>query len=258
MRSTAVILVAVGMLVAAGPAPARASTAVRPCGFIHASVPYSHTGRRYRWRTYVRGSASCQSATAVLNAVTHLHARAHVGSDDANSYFSFQGWRCSFGLMGGQPCWQPAHRPYRSAALALNCSIASSGCPADVPADYLPQGHGFTGAHAAAATPRLLGFPCGFDQPCRQRPMYRPQTFYLGSHYEFEQTRWTQWNQFGASAQTTLSSEYQGAKRRVRTTVVFSDPKRMCGILTFTEWHAGSGDSATLYRSGSSCFFVIQ
>jgi hypothetical protein len=75
----------------------------------------------------------------VLSAVMHLRTAAHVGSDNANSYFSYRGWRCSFGQMGDQPCWLPVTRPYRAAAIALNCADQpDGGCPGRIPHNYLP------------------------------------------------------------------------------------------------------------------------
>jgi len=69
----------------------------------------------------------------------HLRASAHVGKDNADSYFSYHGWRCAFGQMGNQPCWLPATHPYRAAATALNCDDhPDGGCPARIPHDYLP------------------------------------------------------------------------------------------------------------------------
>lgn len=113
-------------------------------------------------------------------------------------------------------------------------------------------------SRASTAATSLLGYPCTLLQVCRQRALYKPRSFVLGSHYRFENTRWTQWGRFGASAQTTLFSEFQGSRRRVRTTVVFSRPQRMCGVMTFTEWNAGSGDSAKMFRSGGMCLFIVQ
>jgi hypothetical protein len=66
----------------------------------------------------------------------HLRGSAHVGSDNANSYFSYQGWRCDFGQMGEQACWTPASRPYRAQAFAINCDNPDGGCPAQVPRKY--------------------------------------------------------------------------------------------------------------------------
>ena len=126
------------------------------------------------------------------------------------------------------------------------------------------SGRAASGNHASAASPagmgatRLLGWPCAVALVCRQRALYKPPVFMLGSHYWFRNTRWTQWGRFGASARTTLFSEFQGSKRRVRTTVVFSNARRMCGVMTFTQWNAGSGDSAKMFRSGPTCFFIIQ
>jgi hypothetical protein len=117
-------------------ASADAASSVRDCGFLRASVPYSHHGHRDRWRTYVTGNASCSSAQGALNAVLHLNAKMHVRSNDADSYFSYHGWRCAFGNMGFQSCILPSHRPYRAKALAIDCATATGGCPRRIPAGY--------------------------------------------------------------------------------------------------------------------------
>lgn len=144
-RSLTVVLVAIAAAavwvipVTAHASPSHAaSTPVSRCGFLRASVPYSHHGSRYRWGVYVTGSASCQSAQRTLNAVMHLRAKAHNGSDNANSYFTYREWRCDFGQMGAQNCWTPSRRPYRAQALAVTCDkhLSSGGCPATVSRDY--------------------------------------------------------------------------------------------------------------------------
>lgn len=138
------VIVAVGCVLptsssASGPTARTAQPRVTRCGFIHASVPYSRRGNRNRWGVYVAGRASCATSKAVLSAVMHLRASAHVGKDNADSYFSYHGWRCAFGQMGNQPCWLPATHPYRAAATALNCDDhPDGGCPARIPHDYLP------------------------------------------------------------------------------------------------------------------------
>lgn len=113
------------------------------------------------------------------------------------------------------------------------------------------------GQPASQATPRILAFPCVLSSTCRQQALYRPRLFTPGSHYTMERTRWTEWTRFGASARTWLFSEFQGQKRYVHTTVVLSNPRRMCGVLTFTRWASGSGDGGRMVRVGDSCFFVI-
>jgi hypothetical protein len=114
-----------------------AGASVRQCGFVRASVPYSHHGHHDRWRTYVRGAASCTSARSALDAVLHLRATPHYGTDNANSYFTFRSWTCDFGQMGGQSCWRPRHRPYTAGALALDCATAGVGCPARIPRNWV-------------------------------------------------------------------------------------------------------------------------
>jgi hypothetical protein len=69
--------------------------------------------------------------------VLHLNTTARYGSDNADSYFTYRGWTCDLGQMGFQSCWRPMHRPYRASALALDCALASAGCPARIPGSYL-------------------------------------------------------------------------------------------------------------------------
>jgi hypothetical protein len=121
---------------AAGAAGRAARTSsVTTCGYIRASVPYTRQGTAARWRVYVAGAASCASAAKVLDAVMHLQARQHLGSSEADSYFTDGGWLCPFGNMGSQTCELPArlpaHPPVRAHALALDCAVR--GCPAHVP-----------------------------------------------------------------------------------------------------------------------------
>jgi hypothetical protein len=111
---------------------------------------------------------------------------------------------------------------------------------------------------AVVATPRILAYPCLLAAACTQRALYKPRLFTPGSHYTIERAHWTEWGRFGASASVTLFSEFQGRRRSVRTTVVFSTPRRMCGVLTFTQWHSGSGDGGVLTKTGKSCFFVVS
>jgi hypothetical protein len=159
-----VVMFVAAMLVVTGEAGATTNP-IRTCGFIRASVPYSHAGHHYRWRVYVRGAASCASVSTALNAVTHLRAKAHVGNDTADSYFTFGRWRCDFGQMGAQACWQPARKPYRSQGLALNCSTADGGCPVHIADDYLPATDDRSGAAAGAAD--LTSPASAFAQPTR-------------------------------------------------------------------------------------------
>ena len=87
----------------AAPAFGATAGAARQCGFVRASVPYSHHGHHDRWRIYVKGATSCASARDALNAVLHLNATPHYGTDNANSYFTFRGWTCDFGQMEVRP-----------------------------------------------------------------------------------------------------------------------------------------------------------
>jgi hypothetical protein len=106
----------------------------RVCGFVRASVPYSPHGDAARWRVYVSGAASCRAAEATLTAVMHLDAAQHDGSIEASSYFTVGSWRCPFGDMGFQTCEQPARAPFRSRALAVDCSV--NACPSSRPPSY--------------------------------------------------------------------------------------------------------------------------
>jgi hypothetical protein len=142
MRRLAIIVVASASLAAVPAAGASAdSRTVTSCGYIHASVPYSVSGHADRWRVYIDGSTSCASATVVLDAVMHTHGKQHLGSSEADSYTTFAGWICPFGLMGEQSCELPtrlpAHPPIRAHALALNCAPPGGGCPARVSSSEL-------------------------------------------------------------------------------------------------------------------------
>ncbi len=124
--------------------PAAGASGVRTCGYIHVSVPYSTHGQADRWRVYVDGSASCATAVSVLDGVMHLRARRHLGSTEADSYFTYTGWLCPFGAMGVQTCELPtrlpAHPPIRAHALARSCAASPGspgGCPAHLPASDL-------------------------------------------------------------------------------------------------------------------------
>lgn len=91
------------------------------------------------WRTYVTGSASCGSATAVLNTVLRHGGTLHEGADDAHTYTDDDGWRCPLGHMGGQSCSLPMTAPHRAAALALDCAdTPDGGCPAQIPDPLSP------------------------------------------------------------------------------------------------------------------------
>ena len=141
MRRLAIILAASAALAAVPAAGASdGAGSVTTCGYIHASVPYTSSGHAARWRVYIKGSTSCASATATLEAVMHTHGKQHVGRAEVDSYTTFDGWICPFGLMGEQTCELPtrlpAHPPIRAHALALNCARpdpGASGCPAHVP-----------------------------------------------------------------------------------------------------------------------------
>jgi len=122
------------LLIAPAVAAAGASDATT-CGFIHASVPYSAGGHAKQWRVYVTGTASCSTATNVLNAVMHLKGQAH---GRTGAYVTYAGWLCPNGQMGEQTCVLPAgsstRGPYRASALARSCSGFQQSCPAKLPA----------------------------------------------------------------------------------------------------------------------------
>ncbi len=142
MRRLAIVLaVAAALAATPGAGASDGSHTVTSCGYIHASVPYSLSGHANRWRVYIDGSTSCASATAILDAVMHTHGKQHLGGSEADSYTTFSGWICPFGLMGEQSCELPTrlpdHPPIRAHALALDCARAGGGCPARVPSGDL-------------------------------------------------------------------------------------------------------------------------
>jgi hypothetical protein len=137
MRRLAIILAASASLAAVSVAGASdGAHTVTSCGYVRASVPYTASGHADRWRVYIDGNTSCASATAVLTAVMHTHGKQHVGGSEADSYSTFSGWICPYGLMGEQTCELPtrlpSHPPIRAHALALNCARPGGGCPAHV------------------------------------------------------------------------------------------------------------------------------
>jgi hypothetical protein len=139
LRNRAIIAVCSAVACAGLLIPAVGSAsgaAVTRCGVIHASVPYSHHGNHDTWRVYVKGAASCSSAIKALNAVMHLNGKQHAGSSNADSYVTSGTWTCDFGQMGSQDCVEPAHTPYKAAAVALDCSLVA--CPVRLPRDQIP------------------------------------------------------------------------------------------------------------------------
>jgi hypothetical protein len=129
----ALVLLGSGLIVLVLAQSASASGG-RVCGFVSASVPYSHHGNAKRWRVYVSGASSCHAAEATLTAVMHLDATQHDGRSEASSYFTVGSWRCPFGDMGSQTCEQPGQAPYRAQALAVECSL--NACPSSRPPSY--------------------------------------------------------------------------------------------------------------------------
>jgi hypothetical protein len=140
MRRSYLVVTAAALLTCALLAPAwSAASGVLStrCAFVRASVPYSHHGHHDRWGIYRKGATSCAAAKRALNAVMHLDAAVHNGTNNANSYFTYRGWTCDFGQMGAQSCWRPRHRPYTASALALDCTTPY-GCPIRIPSANLP------------------------------------------------------------------------------------------------------------------------
>jgi hypothetical protein len=126
-----------GVAMSAQASMPRSNSRVERCGYLRASVPYSHNGNRDRWGVYALGAATCRRAGLILSGVMHLRGSTHLGRDDAHSYFSYQGWRCDFGDMGTQACWTPSARPFRAQGLALNCDDQpDGGCPRAIPRAY--------------------------------------------------------------------------------------------------------------------------
>lgn len=135
MKPAFVLLLLAATLMAL--APGAGASGSHRCGLLHASTPYSRHGHREPWRVYTAGATSCRTAEQTLNAILHLEAKVHNGSDEASSFFTYRGWTCPFGNMGTQLCDLPAHAPFRARALALNCDVVAGGCPKRPPAALL-------------------------------------------------------------------------------------------------------------------------
>jgi len=127
MRLACLATAVVAALLACASGAGATSAGGRGCGTVHASVPYSRHGSHDQWRVYASDAVSCAAARRVLNVVLHLGARQHVGSSDADSFFSYGQWRCPFGDMGIQTC--ELRSPLR-VALAMDCATA---CPTSLP-----------------------------------------------------------------------------------------------------------------------------
>jgi hypothetical protein len=127
-----------------------------------------------------------------------------------------------------------------------------------IPGSYLPLARPI--GDAASATPRLLGWPCALGAArCKQRPLFKPRTFIVGSNYTFTKAQWLEWDNFDAEAKLTLRVEATGTIGQHRATVVFARPKRMCGVRTYTQWSTlKHADGARMVHSDSQCFFVIR
>lgn len=134
-------LVTLGMLLAVLALPAGSQEAARGrvCGTLHASLPYTHRGSKDRWRVYVAGKTSCGAAEAALDAVMHLRAKLHRGSNEADTYSTYGAWRCPAGNMGVQECFAPRRVPtYAAQALAVDCTVNPHECSASKPPSWFP------------------------------------------------------------------------------------------------------------------------
>jgi hypothetical protein len=116
---------------------ATAREPVQTCGVFHANA----LGRHQAWRAYKTGAVTCGAATAVLDAVLHNRGYRHIGSDWADSYILYHGWKCLLQQMGDQLCWRPPHGSYESLAhaaagiTAQDCGDPDHGCPPELPKD---------------------------------------------------------------------------------------------------------------------------
>jgi hypothetical protein len=115
---------------------------------------------------------------------------------------------------------------------------------------------------AAVRIPRILLLRVGDQTP---QVVYKPRTFSPSSHYQVRNARWTQWNLSVAIAHVRLGSEFPGQapEQWSKTTITYSDFKRVCGVFTYTHFTSDSGAAAKLVverYSGSPkyCLFVIQ
>ncbi len=123
-----------GSRIARAQAPARDAAGGRVCGLLHVRVPYSSAGGGPAWRAYVRGNASCQTASTTLDAVMHLRGKNHDNGAESNSYFVYGHWTCPYGQMGSQVCLLGSPSHPRARALALRCSEVR--CPARRAPDF--------------------------------------------------------------------------------------------------------------------------
>lgn len=121
-----------------------------------------------------------------------------------------------------------------------------------------------TVARATLPVPRLLGYACRPDAAhCTQRALFKPHSFQLGSHYWFTNVIWKSWNPWTASAIVTLHARFAGPPpdrpTADRTLVIFSRPKTLCGVLTFSQWVSGDGNAGTARRAPGSamCLFFV-
>lgn len=117
---------------------------------------------------------------------------------------------------------------------------------------------------AAIPLPRLLGYPCHPAAPdCSQQPLFKPRMFQLGSHYWFTKAVWKSWNPWTASAVVTLHAQFAGTTDRPtanRTLVIFSRPKTLCGVSTFSQWVSGDGNSGAARKlpGSATCLFFVS
>jgi hypothetical protein len=82
-----------------------------------------------------KGSVSCGTAVLITRGLAYGNGTIHYGSDSADTYVRYRGWICPAGNMGATSCFKGSRlvRNPRSAFLSLECSVATSGCPARLP-----------------------------------------------------------------------------------------------------------------------------
>jgi hypothetical protein len=102
---------------------------MKTCSIFHSNALEPHAA----WRGYGSGT-NCGAATAVLIAVLHGQGQIHNGSDQADSYIIYHGWKCAFEGMGSQLCWRPVGSYSHATAqiVAIDCNNVN-GCPAKFP-----------------------------------------------------------------------------------------------------------------------------
>jgi hypothetical protein len=82
-----------------------------------------------------RGSVSCGNAVLITRGLAYGNGTIHYGRDSLHTYIRYRGWICPAGNMGATGCFKgsrPVRNP-RTAFVSLECSVATSGCPARLP-----------------------------------------------------------------------------------------------------------------------------